>query len=195
MQYRACLPLISEVSADASSGVTYEANSGKAIGKLMSVGVAQSRETVTVYGDNGIAEQISAFKSAEITLGATFLPLNCESVMFGATYTAAASGTQESVVDAESDNGDYTGFGFVYCDRENGVDKFRLYWLYKVKWTQPDDDYETKGETISFKNPSIKGTAVPGADGKWRKRETYTTEAAAIEALKTLANYPTTSNG
>ena len=196
MQYKACVPMIAEVDAENSaSSMAYKANSGKAVGKLMNVKVDQTRSNVKAYGDDGVAEEINQFVSATVTLDATFVPADCEKPMFGNTYTAATTGqnpTPETIVDSESDDPGYTGFGFVYCDRQNGADVYRLYWLYKVKWTNPNDDFTTKKENIEFKNPSITGTAYAGPDGKWRKRETYATAAAALSALETLAQKPAT---
>lgn len=196
MQYRASYPVIAEADMENStSAMAYKSNSGKAIGKLMNVKVDQTRSNVKAYGDDGVAENIDEFVSATVTLDSTFVPAACESVMFGNTYEAATTGTPgtpETITDKEDDHGKYTGFGFVYCDRQNGSDVYRLYWLYKVLWVNPNDDFTTKKETIEFKNPSITGTAYAGPDGKWRKRETYATAAAALDALKTLAKVPST---
>ena len=196
MQYKACAPMISEVDEENSvSTMSYKADTGKAIGKLMNVKVDQTRSSVKGYGDDDVAEEINEFSYATVTLDTTFLPAACEAVMFGNHYTAATTGTNatpESIVDNAEDEGSYTGFGFVYCDRQNGNDVYRLYWLYKVKWTNPNDDFTTKKENIEFKNPQITGTAYKGPDGNWRKREVYADSAAAIAALKTLAKVPTT---
>lgn len=196
MQYRACLPLISEIDSETGGSVTYKANSGKAVGKLVTVKVTPNRESVTEYGDDGVAEQVSYFKDADVELGATFIPRGCETVMFGVTATTKTEGTGNDTVtipvltDKEDDDGQYTGFGFVWAEMQNGEKVFRLQWLYKVKWEQPSNEFETKGASVSFKKPTIKGKAIPRGDGEWRFREDYATAAAAIAALKALAQFP-----
>lgn len=194
MQYKACYPVVSEADMENSTAaMSYKADTGKAVGKLMNVRVEQNRSNVKAYGDDGVAEDISTFNYATVTLDSTFVPQTCEAVMFGNTYEAATSGTPgspERITDKEDDDGKYTGFGFVYCDRQNGADVYRLYWLFKVKWVNPNDDFTTKKENIEFKNPQITGNAYAGPDGKWRKRETYGTASAALDALKTLAKVP-----
>jgi len=194
MQYKACLPCVCEADMENStSAMSYKADSGKTIGKLMAVKVDQNRSNIKAYGDDGVAEDMSTFNYATVTLDSTFVPAPCETLMFGNTYAAATTGatpTPEEITDKEDDDGKYTGFGFVYCDRQNGADVYRLYWLYKVKWTNPNDDFTTKKENIEFKNPSITGTAYAGPDGKWRLRQTYGTASAATAALKTLAKVP-----
>lgn len=196
MQYKACLPLISEIDSETSGSITYKANSGKAIGKLMTVNVTPNRETVTEYGDDGVAEQVSYFKDGDITLGTTFLPRACEPIMFGSHASTETVGTGQSaaeipvLTDKEEDDGDYTGFGFVWAELQNGVKVYHLMWIYKVKWEMPADDFETKGQTISFKKPSIKGKIAALANGDWRVRKEYTTADAAMEALRTMAKMP-----
>ena len=191
MQYKACMPVIAEADMkNSTSAMSYKNDSGSFIGKLMAVKIDQNRSATKAYGDDGVAEQIAGFNYATVTLDTTFVPGKCEAVMFGNRYTAEGSGTPERIVDNEDDDGEYTGFGFVYCDRQNGVDVHRLYWLYKVKWTNPNDVFTTKKENVEFKNPSITGEAYAGPDGNWRMRERYATAAEAIAALKTLAKVP-----
>lgn len=196
MQYKACLPLISEIDAETSSSITYKTNSGKAVGKLVNVKVTPNREAVTEYGDDSVAEEVSYFKDADVELGTTFIPRGCETVMFGAAATTETEGTGNDavtipvLVDKEDDDGQYTGFGFVWAGMENGTKVFHLHWLYKVKWEMPGNEFETKGQSIAFKKPTIKGKAIARGDGEWRVRKEYTTAAAAIAALKALAQFP-----
>ena len=191
MQYRACMPVIAEADMAASTAaMSYKANSGMAVGKLMNVKITQNRSTVKAYGDDLVAEQINTFNYADVELDTTDIPENCEAVMYGANYAAAGQSTPETLTDSENDEGEYTGFGFVYCKRRNGQDVHKLYWLYKVKWQSPDDDFSTKKENVEFKNPTTKGQAFAGPDGKWRMRKTYASAAEAIAALKTLAKVP-----
>lgn len=195
MQYKACIPMISEIDEENSTtAMQYKADTGKAVGKLMNVKIDQNRSSVQAYGDDGVAEDINLFSYANVTLDTTYIPADCEAVMFGNTYTEATTGqnaTPETIVDKDTDEGKPTGFGFVYCDRQNGADVYRLYWLFRVLWTQPNDDFTTKKESIEFKAPQTTGRAYAGPDGKWRKRERYATAAAAIAALKALAKAPT----
>lgn len=199
MQYKACLPLIAEIDTETASSVSYKANSGKAIAKLQTVQVKQNREMITEYGDDGVAEQISIFKDGDITLGTTFVPKECEPIMFGNTASTETVGTGNDavtvpvLVDKDDDLGDYTGFGFIWAELQNGTKIYHLMWIYKVRWTQPDDDYETKGESISFKKPSITGKIATLANGEWRIRKEYTSADAAVNALKELAEMPATA--
>jgi hypothetical protein len=40
--------------------------------------------------------------------------------------------------------------------------------LYKVKFSEPSEDYATKGESIEYKTPSISGRAMANDEGNWK---------------------------
>lgn len=72
------------------------------------------------------------------------------------------------------------GFGFISVEKVNGVRSFVAAFLPKVKFTEPSDDYETKGESITYKTPSITGKATADDDGVWKETDVFATEAEAV---------------
>lgn len=186
-QYKACCPVVAPIKNDAAEETVY--NAGFVLDRLMTVKISPEYDSPTVYADDQIAEQINIFKSAGVDLGITTVPEDCECIIFGNTYDK----TTGKITDKEDDDGSYCGFGFVYCEMINGKNKYKLYWLKKVKFKMPSDDFATKGESVSFKTPTITGTAYATADGEWRIRQTYANAKEAISALKELAKITTTA--
>lgn len=182
MQYKACIPVIAPYSTDESGALSY--GDGKRVGKLMKVDVAPAFENVKVYADDSIAEEVNLFKNAAVTLGTNHIPADCEPIMFGCTYDEEKG----SMVNGEDDDGQYVGFGSIYCKKLDGKDVYYMEWLHKVKFVLPSESRTTRGETIAFNTPSITGTAYADANGKWRTVDKYDTLKAAQDALFTKAN-------
>lgn len=74
-----------------------------------------------------------------------------------------------------SDEPPYVGVG-AYGQSGN---KWVAKWYAKVQFSEPNDDNTTKQESVSFGHVSLEGDILIPADGKWKYRETFTTEAAA----------------
>lgn len=182
MQFKACMPVIAQYNAAENGTITY--SEGKRVGKLMKVDVNPTFENVKVFADDSIAEEINIFKNAAVTLGTNHIPSDCEPVMFGNTYDAQ----KRSAEYGEDDNGQYVGFGSVYCKKIDGKDVYYMEWLHKVKFVLPNESRTTKGETISFNTPSITGTAYADTNGKWRTVDNFDSLDAAIDALYAKAN-------
>lgn len=182
MQFKACMPVIAPYQESANGSISY--GSGKRVGKLMKVDVNPAFEKVKVYADDGVAEEVDIFKNAPIALGTNHIPVDCEPIMFGNTYDAE----KRSAVYGEDDNGQYVGFGSVYCKKIDKKDVYFMEWLHKVKFVLPNESRTTKGETISFNTPSISGTAYADANGKWRTVDNFDSLSAALGALFTKAN-------
>ena len=68
--------------------------------------------------------------------------------------------------------------------KKRGTKVYHLMWIYKVRWTQPDDDYETKGESISFKKPSITGKIAPLTESALLLFPSAHVACEAVAALK-----------
>lgn len=188
-QYKACCPIIAKLTETEKDGVyTYTYSNAVILGKLMKTSITPTTVEGKLYGDDGLAEYVNEATGADVSLDTTTIPLTAYGIMFGTTVDAESDTAEFST----SDNGSYVGYGFVIGVIESGVTKYKLKWLPKVKFALPSESFETKGENISFATPSISGQALPLDDGKWHKQTGHATAAAAIAALKTLANYTTT---
>ena len=71
-------------------------------------------------------------------------------------------------------------------------------WLQRVQFAAPDESYETKGESINFQTPEIKGTIYKTVGtGKWKAdyvaEPTDTVAAGWFSAVKTYSPASSTS--
>lgn len=165
------------------SGVTPKYTKGFKVGEGMTAQIQPQYAEGSAYGDNRRVKYKKKFKNANVTLGVTTLPKDAQSVMFGRT-----EGEANEVVSKNADESKYVGLG-MYATEEDSTDtkKYTAVWLYKVKFEDPGDDFETEGENITFKTPSLSGSAETLADGSWRVKKQFSTEAEAITWLKTQA--------
>lgn len=100
--------------------------------------------------------------------------------MFG--HTVDESGEE---VSNAADKNRYVGYAFITREMDNGVEKYRACLLLKVKFNEGQEDYETQGENLTFKTPTISGSALAIDDGSWRIKSPYLdTEDAAYEWIK-----------
>lgn len=182
-------PVFAKLTEEAAAGNTYA--TGKFIGKQRTLTVTPNMASATLSGDGTeTAEQIEEFSNATVALETTFIPLNAYNDMFGATYTAATTGenaTPDKIVDKESDEANYGGFGCVIKTVQNKVRKYMVLWLKKVRFSLPAETVTTKGTSVTFGTPQLNGMAVADVSGEWREKTFYATEAEAFAALKAKA--------
>lgn len=167
---------------DSGAEPTY--SDGFQVGEGMTTQIQPQYAEGSLNGDNRRVKYKKVFKNANVTLGVTTLPKNAQSVMFGRT-----AGKDGEVVSTSKDVSKYVGLG-LYATEEDGssdTEKYTAVWLFKVKFDDPGDDFETRGDNIVFKTPSLSGSAETLADGRWRVKKQFDTEAEAVTWLKTKA--------
>lgn len=159
---------------------TYEGATN--LGKAVSCSVSITNNDAKLYGDDVIAESDTSFANGTITLGVTddddavFAPL------LGHTITDG------EVTKTASDAAPYVGVGRIVTKMVNGVYKYKVEFLYKVKFSEPSRDENTKGESIEFSTPSVEGIIATLDDekGTWNKSKTFTSKSDALTYLKNL---------
>lgn len=186
--FKAKCPMIAELTEDGNGGYTLA--NGMIIGKLMSVSINPTKVEAELFGDDGRAEDLTEYTGADVTLNTTYLPLAARPIMFGETYTPATTGetaTPAKIVSKGGDDGKLVAYGCVKTEIQDHVKKYVALTLLKVKFSLPDEQIDTKGDSITFNTPSVPGKAstIDGSENAWREYEYYDTEAAAIAALKT----------
>ena len=80
----------------------------------------------------------------------------------------------------------YVGWGRVITKMVNGVIKYKVEFLYKVKFSEPSQDDNTKGENLAFATPQLQGIVSQLANGDWSKSETFDSKTEAINYLESL---------
>ena len=152
------------------------------LGKAVSCSVSITNNEAKLYGDDTLAESDTSFASGTITLGVTddddtvFSPLLGHSISDGL------------VVKTSNDAAPYVGIGRIVTKMVNGAYKYKVEFLYKVKFSEPSRDENTKGESIEFTTPSIEGliSSLDDVNGTWSLSKTFNTKSDALTYLKNL---------
>ena len=167
----------SRLTAEADNGTpTYDG--AKSLGKAVSASVSITNNSATLYADNVLAESDTAFQSGTITLGvdedadATFAEL------LGHTNNAGV------VTKSATDTAPFVAVGRIITKMVSGVLYYKAEVLYKVKFAEPSQDDNTKGESIEFGTSSIEGTIATLANGKWSTSQTFTSKANALAFIQ-----------
>lgn len=128
----------------------------KAISAKMSIEYADG----TLYADDGVDVYEKEFVSGELTLNVNDLAPADVALLFGQTQD-----TDGVIYAGETDDPPYVAIGF-RAKKTGGT--YRYIWLYKVKFSTPDEEYQTKENGIEFKTPEIVGKIVKRDDGMWK---------------------------
>lgn len=136
--------------------------SPKKLAKAISAKLDVSLADGTLYGDDGVAEQVSEFASAKLTLNVVDLAPADVSALLGAAYDE----TTKVTISGKDDAPPYVAIGF-RAKKTNGT--FRYVWLYKGKFSQPSEEFQTKADKIEFKSPTIEGVfQALNKNGAWK---------------------------
>lgn len=171
----------SNLTEGADGTATYDG--AKNLGKAVSCNVDITNNEAKLYGDDTLAESDTSFSNGNITLSTTddddeiFAPLLGHSI--------DESG---EVIKTGTDTAPYVGVGRIVTKMVNGAYKYKVEFLYKVKFSEPSKEEQTKGESIEFSTPSVTGVvaALGDVDNTWSKTKTFTTKSDALTYLKNL---------
>ena len=152
-------------------------------GKAISTSVTPNYSSATLYADNAEAERVDEFNSAAVEVGTDRLPAVAASVVFGHT-----PGTGETEYKG-NDSSNYVGYGFWIANMEDGVKKYQGVILHKVKFTEGQESFQTKGENITFANPTLSGSATTLSNDVWKTvSDKFTSITEAEVWIKTKLN-------
>jgi phi13 family phage major tail protein len=168
-----------------------EANDGtptyagaKKPGKAVSCNVEISNNSSTLYADDVLAENDTSFQSGTVTIGIDEDDLTTMAELLGHTIN---EGQLTRKVD---DAAPYVGLGRVVTKMVEGVYKYKVEFLYKVKFSEPSQENTTKGESIEFATTEIEGMISALKNGKWAEAKTFDDKTAAITFLENLLKAP-----
>lgn len=152
------------------------------LGKAVSCSVSITNNEAKLYGDDVLAESDTSFSNGSITLGVTDDDDSVFAPLLGHAINAG------EVVKHANDVAPYVGIGRIVTKLVNGTYKYKVEFLYKVKFSEPSKDETTKGESIEFSTPSIEGiiATLDDLNGTWSKTKTFTSKSDALTYLKNL---------
>lgn len=179
------------IATESGSSISYA--DGGVIAKAISANIAITTSDVKLFADDAVAESDRSFVSGTITLNGDDLTDAVKvallgyaegsevDAILGSNELSAGSATTPATV----------GVGFYGKRVKDGTTTYRAVWLKKVQFSEPADDYATKGDTAEFMTPTLEGTIMVAADGKWKEEGTFSTEDSAKAWLNTKTGIST----
>lgn len=147
--------------ADASSGVTY--STPVSITGAIQANINPNSSIATLFADDGPLETAAQLGNIELELNMADIPLSVQATLLGKTAP-----TVGIMLDKSTDSPPWLALGFRSL-KSNG--KYRYVWLVKGKFREPEDNHQTKDDSIDFQTPTITGNFVKREyDNVWRKR-------------------------
>lgn len=156
-------------------------------GKAISCSVDISNNEAALYADDALAESDTSFQNGTVTLGIDDEDLDTLATLLGHEITDG------NMVRNASDVAPYVGLGRIITKMVNNQYKYKVEFLCKVKFGEPSQEDNTKGESLEFGTSEIEGTISALANGDWSIAQTFDTMQAARTYLTSL--FGTTTNG
>lgn len=153
---------------------TYE--TPKLIAGAISANINPNASTGTLFADDGPFETATTIGQIEVELNVADLPLEVQAELLGHTYKNGV------LIRKAGDVPPWVAIGFKSL-KSNG--KFRYTWLAKGKFNIPEQNNQTKGDSVEFQTPTITGSFVKReCDDEWERHideddENFTPEMAA----------------
>ena len=150
--------------------------------KAISCTVDISNNEAILYADDTVAESDTSFQSGTVTIG-----IDDEDQTTMATLLGHEVDSETGVMTRNAnDTAPYVGLGRVIVKMVGGVYKYKVEFLYKVKFAEPSQEDNTKGESLEFTTSELEGTIATLANGNWSVTKTFDTKAEAITYLEGL---------
>lgn len=173
-----------------TAGTPVYAEAGKSPGKAISCSVSITSNEAKLYADDALAESDKSFQSGTVTIGIDDDDIQTMGALLGHTVTTSNDNpTTYTLVRKASDIAPYVGLGRIVTKMVNGAYKYKVEFLYKVKFAEPKADNATRGESTEFSTYELEGTIATLSDGKWSVAQLFDTKAAAQTYLASL--FPT----
>ena len=148
--------------------------------KAVSCSVSITNNSGMLYADDALAESDTSFQSGTVTMGVDKLDNQTQGALLGHTVSDG------EIVRNGNDVAPYVGLGRVVTLMIDGSYKYRAEFLYKVKFAEPSQENNTKGESIEFGTYSLEGTVAELANGNWSIAKEFTSKADAISYIEGL---------
>lgn len=148
--------------------------------KAISCNVSISNNEATLYADDALAESDTSFQKGTVTLGIDDEDLATMATLLGHEITDG------NMVRNSNDTAPYVGLGRIITKMVGGVYKYKVEFLCKVKFAEPSQTDNTKGESLEFNTSEIEGTISSLASGDWSIAQTFDSMEAAQAYLTSL---------
>lgn len=155
--------------------------------KAISCNVSITNNSATLYADDALAESDTSFQSGTVTIGIDEDDITTMAALLGHTITDG------ELIRNANDTAPYVGLGRIVVKMVNGVYKYKVEFLYKVKFSEPSVENQTKGESLEFATTEIEGTVAALLNGNWSVAKTFDSKNDAITYLEGLMANPSSN--
>ncbi len=158
---------------------------------VMSININPNGSQETLFADDGPMETASTMGKIDVEIQKNELTTQNKADLLG--HEIDSNG---ALVYGSSDVAPWVAIAFRTL-KSNG--KYRYVWLYKGKFTEPEDNNETKGDSINFQSDTISGQfvqlskpyTVNGKEKKvWKYELDGDSETASEDAITNWFNKP-----
>ena len=119
---------------------------------LMSLNINPNASIDTLFADDGPFETAATNGQIEVEIQKNALSTTNKVDLLGKTVD-----TKGGIISSDTDVPPWVAIGFKSL-KSNG--KYRYVWLYKGKFSDPEDNNETKGDSINWQSDTITGNFV-----------------------------------
>ena len=170
------------VFAELTSAGAY--TNAKHISPAVRVSVSLTKAEGKDYGDDVVVDSESA-----VTGGTVEVELNHDE---DDIYTFLLGHKEDSVGNEIKYNTDdeppIVGMGYIQNATLTDGRRWIAEWIYQVKFSEPDEEANTKTDSVSFQHTTITGDMMVQGDGNWKRRKVFTTASAAIAWVDAIAS-------
>lgn len=159
---------------------TGQYNGGVQLGKAVEVEVNPEYEE-SDYGDINDTDEEDIFIKADVKMKTSRIPLEAERLLFGHEVKG------NEVIYCEEDRAEYVGIGINTQEIISGKKTHIALWIYKAKLREEGQTLKTKGKSIEYMTPEVKGKAIPEEDGKWKIKKIFETKEDAVKWVNQMA--------
>jgi len=177
-------------------GILTEAQDGtpsyggaKTSAKAISCNVEISNNDAKLFADDTVQETDTSFSGGTATIGVDRYDYQMQADLLGHTYDSET----QNLIRNTNDVAPYVGFGRVITEMVDGAYQYRVEFLYKVKFAEPSQEDNTKGESVEFGTFEMEGTVARCGNGLWSVSQVFSTKEAAITYLEGLLTASTAS--
>lgn len=149
-----------EMLTDDPAGAGFTYGSPHRILGAITANFSPNASNDTLFADDGPYDTASTLGAMTLELNVADLPSEDRARLLGATYSDGV------LINSANDIPPYVAVG-MSIRKSNGAN--RLVWYLKGKFTAPDDNNQTKADSINWNTPTISGNFLKrDTDGAWR---------------------------
>lgn len=148
-----------KIAKYAHSGSTVTYSEGTSIGDAMNVDIQLKFAEGRLYAESTLAEYMKLATGGTISIGEKYIPDAAQKLMFGARENTKSVNTKtiKGLEFGANDEPANVGVAFYAPDMVDGALKYTCVMVCRALFGPPGMSFQTKGENIQFKTPTVSG--------------------------------------